>query len=223
MKKAILDRLKLLAGRYSRTSFSQEGEDLLLDRLFEQKRNGFYIDIGAHHPYRFSNTYLFYQKGWHGLNVDPQPGTRAIFQLLRPRDTTLELGVSSSPSTLTYYRFAEPALNTFSKDVVEQRLRQGFEIHGEEKISTLPLRDIFEAYIPNGQDIDFLSVDVEGFDEVVLRSNDWGRFKPKFVIAEILDHDLMAAPISSLANYMRSQGYRIESKLGHSVIFARSQ
>ena len=44
--------------------YSQNGEDLILNRLFENKEKGFFIDVGAHHPIRFSNTYLFYKKGW---------------------------------------------------------------------------------------------------------------------------------------------------------------
>ena len=48
------------AASYLNISFSQEGEDLVLQRLIGIKSNGFYVDIGAHHPYRFSNTYKFY-------------------------------------------------------------------------------------------------------------------------------------------------------------------
>ena len=43
-------------------SYSQEGEDMVLQRIFAQKEYGFYIDVGAHHPKRFSNTYLFYKR-----------------------------------------------------------------------------------------------------------------------------------------------------------------
>lgn len=44
---------------YARQSFSQEGEDLVLSRFFDGQESGFYIEVGAHHPFRFSNTYLF--------------------------------------------------------------------------------------------------------------------------------------------------------------------
>jgi len=52
---------------YATKSYSQKGEDIILRRILGEKEVGFYIDIGAHHPKRFSNTYLFYKKGWRGI------------------------------------------------------------------------------------------------------------------------------------------------------------
>ena len=51
-------------------SYSQDNEDLFLNEYFEKISNGFYVDIGCHHPKRFSNTYLLYKKGWKGVNID---------------------------------------------------------------------------------------------------------------------------------------------------------
>jgi hypothetical protein len=59
--------------------YSQEGEDLIASRLFPNQSTGFYVDIGAHHPTRFSNTYLLYTKGWRGINIDPLPGSKELF------------------------------------------------------------------------------------------------------------------------------------------------
>jgi hypothetical protein len=79
---------------FGRITYSQEGEDMVLARLFEGLgRPGFYVDIGAHHPVRFSNTFYFYRRGWHGVNVDALPGTAMLFQRMRPRDKTIECGV----------------------------------------------------------------------------------------------------------------------------------
>ena len=100
--------------------YSQEGEDILLNKIFSGKKEGFYIDIGAHHPKRFSNTYLFYQKGWQGINVDCMPGSMKLFKKLRPRDINLELGVSENESEKDYYVFNDTALNSFSKEHSEK-------------------------------------------------------------------------------------------------------
>lgn len=96
-------------------SYSQEGEDLVLARIFEELRitKGFFVDIGAHHPARFSNTNYFYRRGWRGINVDALPGTKKLFQRKRPRDITIECGVGSQEGVLKYFVFNEPALNTF--------------------------------------------------------------------------------------------------------------
>src|ERR1041385_1053171 len=92
-------------------SYSQEGEDMILKRIFDEKKNGFYVDVGAYHPKRFSNTYYFYKKGWRGINIDAMPGSRKAFRRQRPRDINVESPISDKHETLTYYAFDEPAIN----------------------------------------------------------------------------------------------------------------
>ena len=102
------------------TYYSQEGEDILLRRIFEDQTTGFYVDIGAHHPKRFSNTCYFYELGWQGINIDALPGSMKVFKKFRPRDTNLEIAISEKEQNLTYYMFNEPALNGFSKSISER-------------------------------------------------------------------------------------------------------
>lgn len=80
--------------KYHTKSYAQEGEDMILHRIFERQSVGFYVDVGAHHPFRFSNTYLFYQKGWRGINIDAMPNSMRLFNRFRPRDINLECGIS---------------------------------------------------------------------------------------------------------------------------------
>ena len=63
---------------YAIKCYSQEGEDMILRRIFEEK-NGFYVDVGAHHPRRFSNTYYFYKQGWTGISIEPNPQAAKAF------------------------------------------------------------------------------------------------------------------------------------------------
>ncbi len=86
---------KILGARgYMNPSYSIEGEDRIVRSLFWEKRDtGFYVDVGAHHPFRFSNTYLFYTQGWRGINIDATPGSMRAFKKHRPRDINLEIGI----------------------------------------------------------------------------------------------------------------------------------
>src|SRR3954447_19241521 len=81
---------------YARMAFSQEGEDLLLARMFEHQRRGLYVDVGAHHPRRFSNTHLLPARAWRGINIDATPGSIVAFRRERPRDINLEVAITSA-------------------------------------------------------------------------------------------------------------------------------
>ena len=172
---------------YATKSFSQEGEDLLLKRIFEHKKNGFYIDVGAHHPFRFSNTYLFYKKGWKGINLDAMPNSMKIFEKHRPRDINLEIPVGKDGEKLVYYIFNEPALNTFDKNRIEAIVSKSvYTLIREMEIQIRSLKSILDEYLPKGQNIDFMSIDVEGLDFEVLKSNDWKKYRPEILLVESL-------------------------------------
>lgn len=204
-----------------RLSFSQEGEDVILQRLFDRKPLGYYIDIGSHHPQRFSNTYLFYLRGWRGINIDPLPGSKARFDASRQRDINLEVGISDNPGQLVYYAFQEPALNTFDPDVAKNR---GSVLISKTKIMVLRLRDVLDQHMPINQKIDFLNIDVEGLDLQVLRSNDWSRYRPSYVLAEALGmRDVYQVIESDLHEYMISVGYSFFAKCVNTLLFIDSR
>lgn len=206
----------LLQGRFS---YAQEGEDLALDRLLEHKLNGFYVEVGCHHPFRFSNTYFFYKRGWRGVCIDPLPGTVKEFKKWRPRDQVLEVGVSQKPGAMLYYMFNEPALNTFDKAIADQRDGvRGYKLENTVSIPTKSLSSILDSMALPGQ-IDFFSVDVEGLDLEVLKSNNWVKYRPKIIVAEALTANLIGLETDVIAKYLMEQGYTPAIKTGCSVIF----
>ena len=207
--------LKSHAGTY----YSQEGEDILLRRIFGDQIKGFYVDVGAHHPKRFSNTCYFYDRGWEGINIDALPGSMKVFQKFRPRDTNLEIAISEKEQNLTYFMFNEPALNSFSKSISNERKNEQYYIEATITVPSFPLSKILDTYLPPGQIINFLSVDVEGFDLKVLSSNDWTKFRPKVVLAEVLGSSLNKIEKDPVYNYMVSQEYFLFAKLLHTCIF----
>lgn len=203
------------------SSWSQEGEDLVLARLFGDKKDGFYIDVGAHHPKRFSNTYFFYRRGWRGINIDAMPGSMNSFNRMRPRDINIELGIGSQNGALEYHLFNEPALNGFAKQLARSRHRADtpYKIIDTKTMEIRPLSQVLDEHLPADQVIDFMSVDVEGLDLDVLRSNNWARYRPRYVLAEILDSSLYEIQKHEVAEFMSSVGYRIYAKCVHTAIF----
>jgi len=217
-----LDEIRNLYAGYSSVSFSQEGEDLILKRIFDRSKHGFYVDVGAHHPLRFSNTHIFYRMGWNGINIDAMPGSMALFQRMRPRDINLELPIAETAETLTYYAFSEPAFNGFSRELSEERIRRpGCTLVFQKEMQTRTLAEVLEQYLPAGRAIEFLSIDVEGLDFQVLRSNDWSKYRPELVLAEARGTTLEEIFDSEIARYMKANGYTVFARTFNTVFFRR--
>ncbi len=207
---------------YHNLSFSQEGEDMILSRLFEGKnKEGFYVDVGAHHPQRFSNTYYFYLRGWRGINIDPLPGSMKKFKDIRPFDINIECAIYENEEELIYYQFNEPALNTFTKELADQRgTMEQYHVVDQKKVLCRRLEDILDEYMPQGQYIDFLSVDVEGFDLGVLRSNNWDKYRPYVILVEDLEERVINKQLDSPVNsYLQIQGYDLYAKALNTLFF----
>ena len=114
-------RQRILGRRaYMNPSYSIEGEDRIVRTLLWRKHDkGFYVDVGAHHPFRFSNTYLFYTQGWSGINIDATPGSMKAFNKYRPRDINLEVGVGRGRKTGGGELCKDSALGNHSADLVD--------------------------------------------------------------------------------------------------------
>lgn len=199
-------------------SFSQEGEDMIARRLLGDKTDGYYVDIGAHHPYRFSNTQHFYERGWKGINVDAMPGAIEPFKKMRPRDTNVQAAVGKK-GKLTFYIYDEPAINTFDKKLVEKRKKQNtpYKVIKEQKISIVPLAQLLDKYLPKGQDIDFMSIDVEGKDYEVLTTNDWSKYRPRFILIECHSTKIKDLFTDPKIKFLEKLGYEMVAKSVNTV------
>ncbi len=215
----IIDIYLMSRFRYSPLSFSQHGEDMILIDLLHRKKNGFYVDIGAHHPTIFSNTYLFYRMGWRGINIDSAPDSMKAFRRQRSRDKNLEMGVAAKDRMMEYFMFDKTALNTFSSQRVSRLKEMGHVVKAVTKIHASPLKNILEANLPKNSHIDFMTVDVENLDLEVLQSNDWNMFRPDVVAVEDYDFDFENVYGSEICGFMKSKGYRLKAVSMKTIFF----
>jgi FkbM family methyltransferase len=212
-----------LSGIYNfcyRSSYSQEGEDMILSNIFANKKAGFYVDIGAHHPFIYSNTCYFYNKGWSGINIDPNTGTKKIFDKYRKRDINLELGVGLTNKILKYYRFSTPALNGFNEIISKNRQNiKGVTLKDKIKVKTKPLSEILDQYLPQDKNIGFFNIDTEGMEYEVLKSNNWNKYHPDCILVEILETNLNDITKNVIYKYLTNRNYEFFAKSGNSSIF----
>lgn len=184
-------------------SYSQSGEDLILNCIFMSKEKGFYIDVGANHPTKDSNTYFFYKKGWTGINIDALPEAMNLFRKQRKYDINIEAGISDIEDILNFYIFKESSYNTFNEKIIDE-IKKVTQLEDVKKISVKPLCSILSQL--NISSIDFMSVDVEGLDLNILRSNDWNNFRPKVVLVEDLSFGIDISN-NSIYEYLHTLGY----------------
>lgn len=198
---------------YGNLSFSQYGEDLVAWKMFKSKRNGFYIDIGAHHPFRYSNTQLLYVNGWEGINIDPSPKVKQMFDRVRNRDNNLAIAVGKKINGGTFYLFSDSAFNTLNKEIAEKVNASGqSRLIGTQKIAINTLNAIFTKYAKHKQ-IDFLNIDTEGTELEILQSNNWKRFKPQVICIENFRNK------SAISEFLSQKGYKLEKQVGLSGIY----
>jgi FkbM family methyltransferase len=200
-------------------SYSQEGEDLILRRYFEFKKNGFFVDVGAHHPIRFSNTYLFYEKGWRGINIDAMPGSMNEFNKIRTKDINIEQAIGSEEKEATFHVFNEPALNTFDSNEAQNVINSGnYKLIEKKSLSIKPIGHVLDQYQLKSQ-IDFMSIDVEGLDLDVLKGNNWEKYRPEVILIELLNFELEEAEKDETVIFLKSVGYKLFAKTFNTVFF----
>ncbi len=167
-------------------SWSQQGEDIALLSVFEGMSTGTYIDIGAHHPSRFSVTRHLYQRGWHGVNVEANSHLIEAFMQERPRDVNVCVAVGEKDE-YEFTIFDEPAISTINSEWKNRFLSEKNKVQRVEKVVGRKLRDIYDEHFPTSP-VDLLTIDAEGSDFEVLSSMgfeslDASRF-PRYLMLE---------------------------------------
>jgi FkbM family methyltransferase len=229
LKKYLIDSLIIILGAYApsllwkKTTYSQAGEDIILGNLFQNKSNGTYIDVGCHHPFRNSNTYLLYKMGWKGLCIDPGPKVGKLFAIWRPKDIFINLAIAEQDGSSQLFVFNDPALNSLCTEQVKNFNNfEDFKLIEEITVPTTTLKEIHKAYESALLDLDILSVDVEGLDLVVLKSNDWASLRPKVVVFELRNADLANILDNHCYQFMNSLGYELYVKTENNLIMLDS-
>lgn len=187
-------------------SYSQNSEDVLLWRALGHVRHGFYIDVGANDPVEHSVTKAFYERGWHGISIEPLPAFHQAFEEQRPHDVNLAVAAGATDGELTLYDV--PAVRGWASpqaSVAEMHRAEGHEV-AEIKVPVRTLTSICEQHVRG--EIHFLKVDVEGFEGEVLRGMDFARWRPWILVIEATLPNSRETNHGSWEHLVTDQGYR---------------
>lgn len=208
--------------------FGQGAEDVLVRKLFPRtKKDGVYLDIGAYHPFKHSNTAWFWMKGWRGYNIDANPNTIKLFEKHRPKDANFWTAIIPGadydngtrhvslmlPNRLDYASGIS-ATGTVSAEVGDER---GFS--STQQVPAISIAILIEQN--NIKDVDYLNIDIEGYDEAILSEIDFSVISPTVVTIEDYSDSFAELVNSRISKLMERNGYDLVGRAGITSIFLK--
>jgi len=212
--------------KYKKISYSLNAVDLIIDYIFKNKNNGFYLDVGSQHPISNNNTYLLFKRGWCGINIDLDKKNIDLFNTARPNDINLNLAISSdvAEKKLYFYHDKSP-INTLDKVVSDFQTATIKEI---KTIKTTTL-DITLQSLKLNNKIDYMNLDIEGHEMEIFKAFDLSLYKPSVISVEFLDlnmkylefknNDLQRIVNSDLYKHLLNNNYHFVNWLHGDLIF----
>jgi FkbM family methyltransferase len=215
---------KIMFPHYQFTqTYAQGGEDILINKGLEMVgvTHPTYLDIGTNHPIHGSNTYLLYQQGSKGVCVEPNPKFNKLMKKYRPNDTVLNIGVGiQSNQKKDFYVLIPDVLSTFDEEDARQLSRQGIvKIKEIIEVPVLTINQIIEANFTIQPDI--ISIDVEGWNQQIIESFDFSRFRPKIFCIETITFtvDNTGVKLMTIINQLIQHDYWILGETYVNTIF----
>ena len=179
-------------------------EDTAVLDYFKDKKNGFYVDVGCHHPTHINNTYLLYKQNWGGINIDTSQFSIDLFNYMRPQDLNYNCAISNRNGVVKLFfqkEFSQLSTieGTQAKNVFQGRIK-------EKDIQAFTLDEILNRKKYKNIKIDFLNIDVEGADLKVLEGLSFEKFKPELICLEIHDEEVKK---SEIYNFLTDKKYEL--------------
>lgn len=187
-------------------SYAQNGEDVVLARLFDRQRTGRYVDVGASDPVEGSVTKHFYDRGWHGINIEPEPESAEKLRQARPNDINLAVAVGDRAADAALHVMPNaPGLSTVDGELAAWYQRENSWSAREIVVEQVTLTQVLDKY-PGS--VDFLKIDVEGAERAVLAGADLTRHRPRVIVVEATEPGTSIPSHGEWEPILLAAGYR---------------
>tara|TARA_B100000989_G_scaffold39370_1_gene24953 strand:+ start:1274 stop:2014 length:741 start_codon:yes stop_codon:yes gene_type:complete len=167
-------------------SYSSFGEEILVNRIFKDKKDGFFVDVGAFNPVVGSLTKILYDKGWKGINLDFSETNINLFKIFRKRDISIKTGVSDKNAVKKSFTFdPSSGTNTLNEEYAKGWSKKFYKNYKIENVRCRTLNTILKENNIS-RNFDYLNIDVEAHDYEVLQGINLDLFKPRLITCEII-------------------------------------
>jgi FkbM family methyltransferase len=193
------------------------GEDVLLDVLFKDKPSGFFVEIGCIDGKRFSNSLTFEERGWNGLCIEAHAGYIDLLKRNRPNSIVVHCAVGEADEdNVPFFANSRGSLSTLDHSLETHFKEQfadfftGFE---EQHVNKRQLDTLFREH--KISDIDFISLDIEGYEIEALKGLSLHKYRPRAFVVEADTKDQEAR----LDHILLSSGYIKSVSIGSNIFY----
>lgn len=207
----------------NRKQYSQWGEDKFIIDYFKEKNDGIYLDIGCFHPVMYSNTCLLHKKGWSGINIDINPTSIDLFDIVRPNDFNICTTVGSGNEQYNiFYDDPFSPVNTLSKDFYKKLKIKKNQNYLGNTINSKTIDEIIKISKIKKK-IDYINIDVEGMDYDILSKIKINELKPDLISIETHNVDgTESKNYNEIKNLLQKNDFILYKRLGPSTLYKSS-
>ena len=216
-------------GLKEKLQYSRWGEDSFLINYFKDTSNGRYIDIGAFHPFRGSNTYLLYKKGWSGINIDLNKTSIDLFKLARPNDINLNLAISDTNKKIKIYQTKDLGkMNTIDSKFASFFLKNYYV----RESYSYNLNDILYKYNTSKNNrFELINIDAEGSEYQILKSLNFSKYSFKLILVEThngrhtdqLLYSFFQQQSDKIHTLLKSKNYNYLKNFGETAVYENAE
>jgi FkbM family methyltransferase len=205
-----------------RNNYSQWGEDLIINKFFQDKNKGFYLDVGSYHPYAFNNTLLLHRKGWRGINIDINPTSIDLFNIARPKDINICSTIDEKKRDFKVY-FDGPfsSVNTLDEEFYNSAKKRYFKNTKFLSVKSKTVDEVIQ-FSKFNHSIDFINIDVEGSDFEILKQIDLQKYQVKLLAIETHNVDgYKVKNFDQISSFLKKNNFFIYDSVGPTSIFQK--